>query len=484
MYLSLKYRIAVIIFALETLMMGVVLSQTLGHSLESSYKQLAANEEALLGVVSGVSRIALLTEEYADLQPYLQEVMEDPRVVRLLLADDTGRVVASTALGNIGLPISPLKDTEDRFWRHRVIGNISGQIGVLAMEFSKEGLIKANAESRKLGIGIAFASMLIIAIVGVLVGYLLTRRLEIVTTTSVRLAQGDLRARTDLSGADEFGLLGTSFDNMAESIQQHTKELEDRVKARTAQLNLAKQEAEHANQIKSEFLSNMSHELRTPLNAILGFSQILNMDNLSNEQNENVNEILTAGYHLLGLINDILHLTKIESGKMKLQIKPIELLTLCKQCSSQVEAMAKAKMISVDFETSGCENVLVMADPTRLKQVILNLLSNAVKYNQDKGSVLITCKRLESETLKISVIDTGIGIPQEELGNVFEAFNRLGAENSGIQGTGIGLSISKNLIERMDGKIGVESIVGEGSEFWFELPISSKQKPEDTHTEN
>ncbi len=231
--------------------------------------------------------------------------------------------------------------------------------------------------------------------------------------------------------------------------------------------------AEKISQAKSEFLSRMSHELRTPLNAILGFGQLLIMTgtNLEDKQKQNINEIIDAGNHLLNLINGVLNLSEIESGKAILNIEEVELNKIIDKCLVMVDSFLNKKNITVN-NNIGEHNYKVMADSVRLKQVILNLLNNAIKYNNENGSITIRYK-IVSNVIRVGIVDTGVGIDVESMERLFEPFERFDVKEN-IEGTGIGLTIAKELIEMMGGCINVESIKGKGSTFWVELNLKAE----------
>lgn len=245
------------------------------------------------------------------------------------------------------------------------------------------------------------------------------------------------------------------------------QDIDDRKRAEI-ELQAARLEADRANLAKSEFLSSMSHELRTPMNVILGFAQLLRYDeDLSEEAMDSVSEILKSGNHLLELINEVLDLAKIESGRLTVSQEPIEINQLVNDCVRQISPLADDRNISIRVVTES--SLAVVADHTRLRQILLNLLSNAVKYNRESGRIAVDISRQETGRIKLAVTDTGMGVDDDQISHIFEPFNRLGKESSAVEGTGIGLAISKQLVEMMGGEIHVSSTKGEGSCFWIVL---------------
>jgi PAS domain S-box-containing protein len=337
----------------------------------------------------------------------------------------------------------------------------------------REVIARAGALSEELGTPIApgFESMVFKASRGIEDIYSLThirkdgsRLPAVVSVTALRDAQRAI-----------IGYLLIGTDNTARMKVEAERTLLDKaLKEKNVELESARVLAEKANLAKSEFLSSMSHELRTPLSAVLGFAQLLESGSPppTPTQKRSIDQILKAGWYLLSLINEILDLALIESGRLSISPEPISLSEIMHECEAMIEPQAKKRGVRVAFVHSEMP-LFVKADRVRVKQVVTNLLSNAIKYNRKAGTVTIESVVNPSGSIRVSIRDTGNGLSPQQISQLFQPFNRLGQERE-TEGTGIGLVVCKRLVELMGGTIGVESTVGEGSVFWFELKLTTE----------
>lgn len=341
-------------------------------------------------------------------------------------------------------------------------------IQLINSKLASAGLATELLKARYVFIALISVGLVFAFFISAFITRSLRKPLKKLVSATKAVSMGDLETKIESSGQDEIAHLNNSFNDMVDNLKE----------SQTA-LKTALEETEQASEAKSSFLSSMSHELRTPLNAILGFAQLLEMDLLKKQAAGQPNyayqnyaqKIMQAGHHLLDLINDVLDLSRIEEGHLNLQLEPVSVHGTVLECISQIEAGLSVKHNITLIDRTSEFDAYVMADRLRLLQILINLMSNAVKYNQDSGSVIIESILKNENTLCLSVTDTGPGITEEDIEKLFDPFERLSFSHGNVEGTGIGLTVTRQLVEAMGGSIGVNSNVGEGSTFWIELPV-------------
>ncbi|MCW8854455.1 MAG: ATP-binding protein [Gammaproteobacteria bacterium] len=328
-------------------------------------------------------------------------------------------------------------------------------------EIANKSLINEISKIDFIYILIIFSGTGLAFVISVFITRSLRQPLKKLVSATENVAQGNLESYVNITSSDEISQLYNSFNDMLDKLKQSKN-----------QILKEKEKAEEANQFKSKFLRSMSHELRTPMNAVLGYSQLLSMESLTDDQKKFVGEISKSGNHLLDLINQVLDLARIESGKIEMELQTIEISNLINDCIPLINnSTAQSRNIQIINNTTDLNHTII-ADQLSLRQILINLLSNAVKYNKDNGSIRIDAEETDNYMICISITDTGVGLDPDEIKHIYEPFQRLGFMNSAIEGSGIGLTITRQLIEQMGGEIGVESEKNTGSKFWITLPLA------------
>lgn len=493
-------------------MMMVVLSHTINLSEKQTREELAANDDAMIKLLAEISNSALFSMELGELQSKIDLLKDNIRISKIMVADERGLVVVSSNFMDVGSPMPEFFDNHGNYyWRQIELRDFSGRRGHLAIQFNNNQLLDSISSIRKTGIVLAAIGIAIIAVAGIISGFLLTRRLENVTQLAKKLSEGNYDVSMDVPGNDEISVLAKSFNDMAFHIKRHVNELEDsrvdlrkardnlerRVKERTlelaieleerkraeAQLSTAKEQAEQANQTKSQFLANMSHEIRTPMNAILGFSQVIQSDvNLPSKHRKHIDAIRRAGDHLLGIINDILDISKIEAGAMHVVNEDFDLVDLIDGMAQMFSMRCRDKKINwvLEKDMDSLPFTWVNSDQGKIRQIIINLVGNAIKFTE-RGMVKLAV-HYKSDEFFFEVMDTGPGIDPTMLKRIFEPFQQA-KEGLSVGGTGLGLSISKKEAEILGGNIFVESNLGKGTVFTLCLPLerANEGSPQQQH---
>jgi len=474
------------------------------NALESSLAKITGITEMIAYSIAP----ALDFDDTQGIEEVVRSARQNKDLLYLLLTDNSGNLLHAYDPNQGAEPktlswkTNPLLSGDGRMLHiMRPVVADNQPIGKLYLGFSLNELQIRIAKTRSTT---ALVSLLVL-IAGLFIVFgismLITRPLHHLTQTVDQISQGNMTKRSRIESRDEVGQLSASFNSMVDKLQTAQSELESlnlglerRVLERTKDLQreiqerklieqellIEKDRAEAANRAKSEFLASMSHELRTPLNAIIGFSQVLNdrlFGELNDRQGEYIKDIETAGEHLLGLINDILDIAKIEAGKMELESSSVEVNDFLEHCFVMVKEKCVKRRIGLELAVAdGLNGLRVSADARKLKQVMYNLLSNASKFTPAGGRISVRARQ-EDENVVISVEDTGIGIDSAHLEKIFEEFYQVtGGIKDKTAGTGLGLSLARKLVELHGGRIWAESEgLGKGSRFSFEIPIKKVQ---------
>lgn len=433
---------------------------------------------SLLAETAAAVRGYRLVERDAFLDPYR---LAEPRLLALL--DRLQREIADPQQARRMARVRPLFEEKMQGWRELLAPGITPEAERRQLITGKAKLDILRAELRRMreyehaqldlrtrtAQRLRYRNLVITQIAALLAGlgaigavaWLtsgLARRARRLAADASRLGEGQALEIGE-RGGDE---LGQVADRLAEASRLLAE--------RAAETRRAREEAEAANHAKTEFLSRSSHELRTPLNAILGYAQVLSLDLEGREGHAHAQRIVSAGRHLLGLISELLDIAKIEAGHLDLAPQAVPVAAVIGEAAALVQPNAEARGVRLRIEAAG--TVAVRADPQRLRQVLVNLLSNAIKFNREHGEVTVVATH-DGDRVRISVRDQGPGVPAERRAKLFVPFERLGAERSAVEGTGIGLALSKRLIEAMEGAIGFDDAVGGGADVWVALPATA-----------
>lgn len=470
-------RLKLVLAALILVMLGIYIAST-----ARLYKQNLEQQALLLmaeaaPVLNHALAPAALQSDASATQAILDEILHDKRssIAYLVVLDVNGKVLGYA--GTVDVASLPVVETRPDFNQESFNGAMplrvaNRQAGELRYGWRFASVHAARAIFMQQGLWLGLFA-LVVSLFAILAAATMLKR----PANRLLMALQKVASEHAQSGAES----GTD-DDIAKLVhtvrKQFNEALDQRVAQRTAELMEARKAAERANQAKSEFLSYMSHELRTPMNGILGFAQLLayNPDGtLDADQMECVREIMRAGEHLLDLVNEVLDLARIESGKLVLEPALLAVAPQIRECVPLVQRLADNNNVKINVDISG--DHAIVADPLRLRQILINLISNAIKYNREGGHVEITCNSPTEGRVRVSIRDSGRGIAAEFLPNLFIPFERLQFEFESIEGAGIGLAVSKKLTEAMGGTIGVESVAGEGSTFWIEFPLDKGDRP-------
>jgi signal transduction histidine kinase/ActR/RegA family two-component response regulator len=509
---SIRTKLFIIVLSTTLVALAIALIGSMAGDVWTFHRGLVAEMTTQSTLLGRMTAPALAFDDPKLANNNLQLFDAWPNIEAAAIYDEQGKLFASYVRTGLAkdLPALPAADgARVEGARLNVFRRIAGENGSLGTVYLRATYdpTKTIAVDIAIAVAVWLVAMAIALLMVVRMEAMVSRPISAVAETARDVvAQRDYSRRVEASSSDEVGMMVGAFNDMLGEMERRTRELESsnlaitreveqreraqrevmrlnvdleqRVAERTSALELAMAVAEDANQAKSSFLSSMSHELRTPLNAILGFTQLLANDAQPNNverKKEFTGYILKAGKHLLTLINEVLDLAKVESGAVTLSLEAVALDEVVEECRAMIEPLGDQRGLRMTFPAA--PDMTVLADRTRLKQILLNLLSNAIKYNRAGGVVVLDCALDAAGRVRIDVRDSGPGLSAAQMEELFQPFNRLGQEAGAEEGTGIGLVVTKRLVELMHGDIGVTSTVGIGSVFWIELDSVAPPMP-------
>jgi len=475
--MSFRLKTILGIATIEAILLAILIFNTLNYLRDSNEKQLLERVSTASQLFATATKDAVISYDLATLDSILETVMGNPGVAYAKILDQDNRILAQKGKPKIlsryfKENFSSDSVTDGIFDTQQIIEESEIIYGRVQIGFNITELQTTLQEAQRNSIAIAIIEMFLVALFSTFLGIYLTRQLIRLTEASQTVASGNLGYQLKVEGDDEIASTLRAFNHMSAEIKLYVDTIQETQK----ELVAAKHEAERANEAKTNFLSNMSHELRTPLNAVIGFSEILTLQ--ANKETDPdthlaLNEIHNAGKHLLSLVNQILDLATIDAGQKKLDLIPIPLNDIIEQTLEVVSPLKVNFNVSVTYNNP-YPQLEVIAHADSLKQSLQHLFSNAIQYNKQDGSVDVNVLLTDNNLCQIEIRDTGIGISEQQMEDLFKPFFRANELDYGRQGTGIGLSVTSKLIELMKGKLTASSVLNEGSVFTVYLELAEQ----------